>query len=71
MIILSVDYLASMECSLCKRMIEKYDPYLNHLKLDESRSVDICQSCIYKFLKWQQGVFAKLFPTKAAKRWVK
>jgi len=58
-----------MNCILCKKEIERYDLKLNQLKIDESHSVDICLDCIDKFLKWQQNIFATLFPTKAAKKW--
>ncbi|MEK6960380.1 MAG: hypothetical protein AABX47_04350 [Nanoarchaeota archaeon] len=57
-----------MICALCKSTIEKYDPTLNHLVIDESCSADICQGCIDKFFKWQQGLYARLFPTKAMKK---
>ena len=57
-----------MNCTLCKKQIHNYHPALNHFKIDESTSADICLECIDKFLKWQQIVFAKLFPTKAAKK---
>ena len=58
-----------MDCILCKKEIDRYNPKLNQLKIDESQSVDICLDCIDKFLKWQQNIFATLFPTKAAKKW--
>jgi hypothetical protein len=57
-----------MDCSLCKKPIQKYDVTLNHLIIDESNSADICQDCIDKFFKWQQGIFAQLFPTNALKK---
>ena len=41
----------------------------NQLKIDEFHSVAICSDCIDKFLKWQQTMFAVLFPTKSAKKW--
>jgi len=56
-----------MQCALCKQEIEKYNQALNHLKLDETNSVDICTECSDRFLKWQREVFAKMFPTTAAK----
>ena len=59
-----------MDCALCKKPIDRYNAKLNQLKIDESNSVDICLDCIDKFLKWQQTIFATLFPTKAAKKWV-
>jgi len=57
-----------MECTLCKKTIKNYQPKYNCLKIDESRYADICLECVDKFLKWQQGVFVDLFPTKAAKK---
>lgn len=58
--------LNAMICHLCNKTIEKYDPVFNKLVLSEI-SVDICNDCIDKFLKWQQGKFAKMFPTKTIK----
>jgi hypothetical protein len=57
-----------MNCTICKKPIEKYNPALNHLKIDESHSADICQGCIDKIMKWQQGIYARLFPTAAVKK---
>ena len=57
-----------MNCTLCKKPIKNYHPELNHLKIDESQSADICSDCIDKIVKWQQSIFAKLFPTKAMKK---
>lgn len=57
-----------MNCVLCKKLIHKPNPLFNRLKINESQSVDICSDCIDKFLKWQQGIFANLFPTKAIKK---
>ena len=57
-----------MNCTLCKKPIHNYNPAFNHLKIDESHDADICSDCIDKFVKWQQSIYAKLFPTKAAKK---
>ena len=57
-----------MNCILCKEPIHNYDSAFNHLKIDESHAVDICSECIDKFVKWQQGIFARLFPTNAMKK---
>jgi hypothetical protein len=57
-----------MKCELCKKPIEKYNPTLNNLKIDENCNVDLCQDCIDKFMKWQQGIYARLFPTKTMKK---
>ena len=57
-----------IDCPLCKKQIEKYNPNLNDLKIDENCTVTICQNCIDKFFKWQQGIYAKLFPTNYMKK---
>lgn len=57
-----------MDCALCKKPIENYNEALNHLIIDDSCAVDICQNCIDKFFKWQRGVYARLFPTNAMKK---
>jgi hypothetical protein len=57
-----------MECILCKEYIKNYTPEFNQLEINESQSVHICQSCVNKFVKWQQRKYAKLFPTKRAKK---
>ncbi|PIN69208.1 hypothetical protein COV93_06385 [Candidatus Woesearchaeota archaeon CG11_big_fil_rev_8_21_14_0_20_43_8] len=57
-----------MRCALCNTEIEKYDPAFNHLIIDGTHDADICQGCIDLFLKWQQGIFAHLFPTAASKK---
>ena len=63
-----LNWRTKMHCSLCKKPILNYHPALNNIKIDESTAADICSECIDKFLKWQQSIFAKLFPTKAAKK---
>jgi len=57
-----------MDCTLCRKPIKGYNPDFNHLKIDESNALEICPECMEKFIKWQQGIYAKLFPTKAAKK---
>ena len=57
-----------MECTLCKEQIKNYTPEFNQLEINESLRVQICQSCVNKFVNWQQRKFAKLFPTKRAKK---
>jgi len=64
----AIIYLNKMDCALCKKPIEKYDSNFNHLKIDESNSVDICQNCIDKFFEWQGNISAKLYPTKFMKK---
>jgi hypothetical protein len=58
----------SMNCKLCDRPIVGYDPAFHRLVLEEARAAAVCPDCIEKFLKWQRGVFARLFPTTAVKR---
>jgi hypothetical protein len=57
-----------MNCSLCGKLIRNYDPVYNCLEIDEAHAADICPDCIEKFLKWQQGIYARLFPTSAMKK---
>jgi len=57
-----------MNCALCKKPIKDYNPDFNSLKIDESKKVDVCSECIDKFVKWQQSILARLFPTKTAKK---
>ena len=57
-----------MKCSLCRKEIENYSREFNHLEIDELNSVEICQECIDKFIKWQGKIFAKLFPTRTLKK---
>ncbi len=57
-----------MNCKLCNKPIKNYSLSLHHFKIDDSIEVDLCQNCIDKFFKWQGGISAKLFPTKALKK---
>lgn len=57
-----------VSCILCGKKIVNYNPVFNQLVINDSISVDFCESCIDKFSKWRMNVLAKLFPTKAAKR---
>ncbi|MFW9929040.1 MAG: hypothetical protein ACFFD1_06590 [Candidatus Thorarchaeota archaeon] len=57
-----------MICSLCEKEILNYNIEFNHLKIDELHTFDICQECIDKIVKWQQKIFARLFPTSALKK---
>lgn len=57
-----------MKCTLCGRPIQNYDAICNHLEIDEAHAADICTECIDKFVKWQQGKYARLFPTSAMKK---
>ena len=63
-----VDGRIVMNCKLCDRPIVGYDPAFHRLVLDEAHAAAICPDCIEKFVKWQRGVFARLFPTTAVKR---
>ncbi|MDD5111511.1 MAG: hypothetical protein PHG85_03120 [Candidatus Altiarchaeota archaeon] len=56
-----------IDCTLCKKPIDKYHPEFNHLEIDDSHAIDVCPECVDKLIKWQQRTFAKLFPTKAMK----
>ena len=57
-----------MQCDLCLNEIENYNASFNQLKIDEIRVVYICQDCVTKFIKWQQSIYATLYPTKQMKR---
>jgi len=57
-----------MRCNLCENSIKDYNSSFNQLQINELHSVDICQECIDKFVKWQQNNYAQLFPTKTAKK---
>jgi len=63
--------MKNMNCVLCKKPILNYHHSLHHLKIEEGIEVDICSGCIDKFMKWQQGILAKLFPTKSMKNMFK
>ena len=60
-----------MKCVICNNTIEKYNQEFNQLKLDENKTVEICSDCIQKFTQWQQGIFAKIYPTTFIKRLTK
>ena len=57
-----------MKCTLCDKAIENYNPGFHHLKINESKSADICQGCLDRIVQWQARIVTKLFPTKALKR---
>jgi hypothetical protein len=57
-----------MKCTLCGKPIHNYEAAYNHLEIDETHAADICRDCIDKFFKWQQGIYARLFPTSAVKK---
>jgi hypothetical protein len=57
-----------MNCTLCDEKIEGYNPMFNQLKIDEKHIVEICSECNQKIITWQQNTYAKLFPTKSAKK---
>lgn len=57
-----------MKCKLCHEEIINYSSTFNHLIINESTSIDICNNCIDKFVKWQQAIFARLYPTPAMKK---
>jgi hypothetical protein len=57
-----------MNCKLCEGQIKNYNLEFNHLKIDETHEVDLCEECIEKFTKWRQKVLARLFPTKMMRK---
>ncbi|MEK6958466.1 MAG: hypothetical protein AABW59_00295 [archaeon] len=57
-----------MKCKLCNTEIKDYSLEFNHLKVDETRSADLCEECIEKFAKWQGERLARLFPTNSMKK---
>ena len=59
-----------MNCSLCKKNINKYSIDFNHLDIDENHSVEICSECFDKIVNWQKNIYATLFPTKTIKKMV-
>lgn len=58
-------------CVLCKDEIDHFHPELNVLELSGHPPASICNDCIDQFLWWQQERFARLFPTTAARRFIK
>ncbi|MBB6481634.1 hypothetical protein [Spirochaeta isovalerica] len=56
------------KCALCGAVIDRYDEFLHHFDLGDGLEKEICSKCSDRILKHQQEVFAKLFPTKAAKK---
>lgn len=57
-----------MKCNLCNKDIKKFNLELNQFEVDHDKVINVCQDCVDKFLKWQQKVFAKLFPTALMKK---
>ena len=57
-----------MNCKLCEAPIKNYSPDFNHLKIDQTHEIDVCEECVEKIAKWRQEIIAKLFPTKAMKK---
>ncbi len=57
-----------MRCVLCDKSIENYRPEFHSLRIDEHRTVDICDECTRKFVKWHGEKLARLFPTRAMKK---
>jgi hypothetical protein len=60
-----------MKCSLCGKEILDYSTEINHMEGCGSCGAEICQDCIDSMVKWQGKKMAKLFPTKAMKRFQK
>lgn len=57
-----------MRCVLCNESIENHRPEFHSLKINDQRTVDVCDVCARKFIKWQGEKLAKLFPTRAMKK---
>ena len=57
-----------MRCVLCNRPIEHYDPGMHELRIDEHRTVAVCDDCTRKFIHWHGEKLARLFPTRAMKK---
>jgi hypothetical protein len=57
-----------MECFFCKVEIMHYNHEFNQFIINEFNKVNLCQTCIDKFNKWQQKKFAKILPTKTLKK---
>ena len=57
-----------MKCHLCEKPIKDYDSNFNHLIIDDTHEVDVCQDCADKVIKWQSKICAVLFPTKSMKK---
>ena len=57
-----------MKCFLCETEINNYSENFNQFKIDGSHTIEICQPCIDKFIKWQQKKFTNLFPTSSLKK---
>ncbi|MFC1628558.1 hypothetical protein ACFL3H_05540 [Gemmatimonadota bacterium] len=58
-----------MRCILCDEPIEHYQADFHSLRIDEHRTVDICDECTRKFVTWHGERLADLFPTSAMKKW--
>ena len=58
-----------VKCILCGEPIENHAPDIHTLKIDDRRTVDICDTCRQKFTQWQREKLAKLFPTRTTKRY--
>jgi hypothetical protein len=64
-----IDYWCGiMKCSLYENEIRNYILDFNHLRINELHTINVCQECIDKFVKWQQKIIARLFPTNALKK---
>lgn len=57
-----------MHCILCQNTIDNYSPEFNQMKLDDTKTVSFCDDCIRTFMKWQQRLFAKMYPTTYLKK---
>jgi len=57
-----------MNCKLCESPIKNYSLEFNHLKIDQTHEINVCEDCVEKFTKWRQEVLTQLFPTKTMKK---
>jgi len=58
-----------MDCTLCGEPIANHSPEFHSLKLNDERTVEICDACARAFVAWQGEKLARLFPTRAMKSW--
>ncbi len=58
----------AVPCALCGCGIGQYDPAFHRLRVRDDRAVDVCDTCIERFVAWQSATAARLFPTRAMQR---
>ena len=57
-----------MKCILCEQIIENYNAEFHQLVIDDQHTVNICEACTRKVMKWQSEKLAQLFPTRMMKK---